>query len=455
MSVSSYAQSQTPTLLGTHGSNSPQILQNLGVQIARYGFTDYEIKKGILNGSTEAINKARTLDALNIKQVVHLTWPDTTSANEYQRIPVGADSLEVFQYLDTFLSLLGEYIEYIQISQEPFGASSYNPNEQITNVIKWWKAVAIFIRKKQALNPNDLGHIKLITGGITGVPGALKNPDSPIIPLIDSVIVFGENYCDIIDIHLHVVDITMGEDIINYIKSKTNHPLSCTEWSQAKAVTSDGTNWINTVNTAFYPPHQFVEWTNKRIIDSAYSSPIDSAEWNMLIATSPYTKNFIYDFYAVMENNCFEMACYAGIFQYESPVFDWNQLIASKTVVQYRYHNNPFYTDFTDLSSTLQGGFYNTNCSVTSINDRNINPKQSYSVYPNPFNSFTTIKFDNPTNKIYTLKLFNILGENVRVISNISTGKVIIRRENLKSGVYLFQLHSGSRIYAIGKLLIE
>ncbi|MCF6359201.1 MAG: T9SS type A sorting domain-containing protein [Cyclobacteriaceae bacterium] len=451
-SLNIYAQS--PTLLGTHGSNSPQILQNLDVQIARYGFTDYDIKNGITNESTDALDKARTLDALNIEQVVHLTWPDTTSINEYERIPIGADSIEVFQYLDTLIDEMGTYIEYIQISQEPFGASSYNPEEEITNVIKWWKAVALFIRNKQALNPDDLGHIKLITGGITGFPGALNNPDSEIASLIDSVIVFGENYCDAIDLHLHIVDITMGESFINYVKSRTNHPLSCTEWSQAKAVTSSGTNWINAINTAFYSPHPFADLTNDKIIRKAYLDRMDSAEWNMLIATSPYTPNFIYDFYAVMERNCFEMACYAGVFQFNAPKFDWNQLIASKTVIQELYPNNPFYKEFTGLSSTLQSGFYSTNCSITSIDDRDIKPTHN-SVYPNPFNDFTTIKFDNPTNQLYTLKLFNSLGKNVRVISNISTGKIIIRRNNLKSGVYSFQLQSGSKVYASGKLVIE
>ena len=109
-SINIYAQS--PTLLGTHGSNSPQILQNLGVQIARYGFTDYDIKKSRMNGGTNAFDKARILDALNIEQVVHLTWPDTTSVNEYERIPRGADSIEVFQYLDTLIDEIGTYIEY-------------------------------------------------------------------------------------------------------------------------------------------------------------------------------------------------------------------------------------------------------------------------------------------------------------------------------------------------------
>jgi len=446
-------QAQTPTLLGVHGSNSPQTLQGLGVQIARYGFTDYKIKEGINSGSTQVIDKARVLDSLNIEQVVFLTWPDTTSIDEYERIPTGLDSIEVLQNLDIFLDNIGSYIEYIQISQEPFGASSYNPNHQISEILHWWQAVAIFIRNKQQQNPNDFGHIKIITGGITGVSGAINNPNSQVAILIDSVIVFGENYCDAIDIHLHLVDITMGENIINYMQSKTNHPLVCTEWSQAKSASPNGTNWINTINTAFNNPHPFANLTNKQIIENAYVTPLDSSEWDMLIATSPYIIDFIRDFYAVMDSNCFEFACYASPYQYGSPTYDWVQLYASKTVSQYMYSNNPFYQEFISLSNLINSGQFNTNCTPLGIN-KDENNYQKVLLYPNPFNDYATFEF-NSNNEIYSLSIFNILGEKVRVLSNITSNKITINREKLVNGVYLYQLNSDNKILSIGKFIIN
>lgn len=75
--------------------------------------------------------------------------------------------------------------------------------------------------------------------------------------------------------------------------------------------------------------------------------------------------------------------------------------------------------------------------------------------YPNPFNDFTTIEFNNKIGEIYTLKLFNVLGENVRTISNIFTNKIILKRGNLKSGVYFFQLISPSKQIRVGKLIVE
>ncbi len=451
--LSSIGYSQTPTLLGVHGSNSPQTLQNLGAQLARYGFTDYKIKEGINSGSTQVIDKARKLDSLNIKQVVFLTWPDTTSVNEYERIPTGIDSLEVFQYLDILLDSIGPHIEYIQISQEPFGASSYDPNEDFSDILNWWQSVAVFIRNKQQQNPSELGHLKLLTGGITGVNGAISNPNSQIAALIASLIEFGETYCDAIDVHLHLVDITMGVDIINYIKSKTNHPLTCTEWSQAKAAGVNGTNWINTVNTAFNSTHPFYGFTNKQVIDSAYVTKIDSSDWDLLIATSPHTTSFIYDFYSIMDSNCFELACYASPFQYGSPTYDWVQLYASKTVVQYMHPNNPFYQEYINLSNIIHSGQFNTNCSLLSIIDEE-NNYQKVQLYPNPFSDYATIEFEN-NNEIYSISIFNVLGEEVQILSNITSNKITINRKNLANGVYFYQLYSNNKIRSIGKFIIE
>ena len=76
-------------------------------------------------------------------------------------------------------------------------------------------------------------------------------------------------------------------------------------------------------------------------------------------------------------------------------------------------------------------------------------------VYPNPFSNFTTIEFHNPDNRIYTFKLYNILGEIVLIKNNILGNKVLVKRSNLTTGVYLFQLSSRGQIRALGKLIIK
>jgi len=68
--------------------------------------------------------------------------------------------------------------------------------------------------------------------------------------------------------------------------------------------------------------------------------------------------------------------------------------------------------------------------------------------YPNPFNPTTTIEFDLPKAGFVTLKIYNILGEEVvkLVAKNLQAGKYSTQLDasNLASGVNLYRLQSGS-----------
>ncbi len=74
-------------------------------------------------------------------------------------------------------------------------------------------------------------------------------------------------------------------------------------------------------------------------------------------------------------------------------------------------------------------------------------------IYPNPFSNSTTIKFPNPNFEEYQLIITDISGKVVRLISNITSNKVSLYRDNLSKGFYLIELR-GSRIYR-GKILIQ
>ncbi len=67
-----------------------------------------------------------------------------------------------------------------------------------------------------------------------------------------------------------------------------------------------------------------------------------------------------------------------------------------------------------------------------------------YQNYPNPFNSSTMIEFSVPQTGYYSLKVFNILGEEVASLLNseIESGinKIIFDASKLPSGIYIYRL---------------
>jgi hypothetical protein len=68
--------------------------------------------------------------------------------------------------------------------------------------------------------------------------------------------------------------------------------------------------------------------------------------------------------------------------------------------------------------------------------------------YPNPFNPSTTITFSIPKNSQTSLKIFDVLGREVRTLVNekLSAGSynVSINASDLTSGVYFYSLRSGN-----------
>lgn len=75
------------------------------------------------------------------------------------------------------------------------------------------------------------------------------------------------------------------------------------------------------------------------------------------------------------------------------------------------------------------------------------------SFFPNPFNDFTQL---NLNRKIENgcLTIYDQLGKKVKVIENI-TNETIIKRENLKSGMYHFILTNNKKIVDKGNLIIS
>jgi hypothetical protein len=88
---------------------------------------------------------------------------------------------------------------------------------------------------------------------------------------------------------------------------------------------------------------------------------------------------------------------------------------------------------------------------ATGVNNESLNNPTTFALkqnYPNPFNPTTTIEYALPHTANVTLKVFNMLGQEVKTLTNgvESTGihSVQFNAKNLTSGVYFYRLQTGS-----------
>lgn len=79
--------------------------------------------------------------------------------------------------------------------------------------------------------------------------------------------------------------------------------------------------------------------------------------------------------------------------------------------------------------------------------------------YPNPFNPTTTIRYSVPSNGLVTLKIYNILGQEVKTlvntVKNAGLHQVFFDAGQLASGVYIYRLTSGNYVSSKKMMLLK
>ncbi|HVO74703.1 MAG TPA: T9SS type A sorting domain-containing protein, partial [Ignavibacteriaceae bacterium] len=105
----------------------------------------------------------------------------------------------------------------------------------------------------------------------------------------------------------------------------------------------------------------------------------------------------------------------------------------------------------------------NANVSFDTLQTINIISKKGNEInelfqnYPNPFNPSTTISFSLPKECIVKLKVFNLLGEEVKTILNVfmeaGYHSAAVDLTQFPSGMYFYKLESGE-FSAVKKMIL-
>ena len=91
------------------------------------------------------------------------------------------------------------------------------------------------------------------------------------------------------------------------------------------------------------------------------------------------------------------------------------------------------------------------NSSITSVEHNE--SLGNITVYPNPFSSSSTIRLNDPVTSA-EVTIYDLYGQKIRTIKNISGQEINIGRENLPGGVYFINVMENDKIIATNKLVI-
>ncbi len=107
------------------------------------------------------------------------------------------------------------------------------------------------------------------------------------------------------------------------------------------------------------------------------------------------------------------------------------------------------------ITVTTQDGNKTDTCIVTVSAATGITAynENIVEIYPNPFNVYTTIRFNAAISNA-ELNIYDVYGQKVRSLNNISGDQLKIERENLSPGLYFYEMNEADKSISAGKLII-
>lgn len=90
---------------------------------------------------------------------------------------------------------------------------------------------------------------------------------------------------------------------------------------------------------------------------------------------------------------------------------------------------------------------------TTNIENQSVT--ESYTLFPNPMTNTAILKFDNHFQENCIFMLYNLNGELLNTITDITGNKIEISKNNLTNGLYFFQVIAAGKLINSGKFMIE
>jgi hypothetical protein len=108
----------------------------------------------------------------------------------------------------------------------------------------------------------------------------------------------------------------------------------------------------------------------------------------------------------------------------------------------------------TAKSETISFSNKKDNSSLIGAVEFNGSDPKSLNIYPNPISESTSVKFFNPANDVFRMKITDPKGRVIKQSENITGSEIKIEKKDLKSGVYFVEIKGEDRTYR-GKVVVE
>ncbi len=186
--------------------------------------------------------------------------------------------------------------------------------------------------------------------------------------------------------------------------------------------------------------------------DGLYISLDNGANWQK----SSLNQQFIYSIISDKNNKIFASSYTSGVFTSVNDGSTWQTLgmggFGVSSLVTSQTKNELF-------AGTRDGKIFKIEFGTVGVEDNTELPAEYVlsQNYPNPFNPETVIEFALPVNGRFSLKIYNVLGQEVAVLANkdfaIGKYKITFNASNISSGIYFYQLN-GSGVNIVKKMML-